>query len=42
MWVEKILFTETVVRTSHGFWKLFQQPVLKTHQTIDLLNICIL
>ena len=31
--------TELVVKTSHGFWKLFQQLILKTSNNI--LNMCI-
>ena len=40
MCVKKTWFTENqFVKTSHDFWKLFQQPILKTHQTIHLLNV---
>ena len=36
---KKTRFTESVVNASHDFWKLFQQPILKTYQIINLLNI---
>ena len=40
MCVKKKWFTENqFVKTSHDFWKLIQQPILKTHQTIHLLNV---
>ena len=39
MCVKKTWFTESVVKISHAFWKLFQQPILKTYQIINLLNI---
>ena len=32
-------FTESVVKTNHHFGKLFQQQILKTNLTINLLNI---
>ena len=34
---KKTRFTESVVKTSHGFWKLFQQPILKTSN--NLVNV---
>ena len=39
MGVKKTYFAESVVKTSHVFWKLFQQPILKTYQTINVLNV---
>ena len=38
MCVKKIQYTESVVKTRRDFWKLFQQPVLKTYPTINLLS----
>ena len=39
MCVKKTSFTESVVKISHHFRKLFQQPILKIYQIINLLNI---
>ena len=39
MCIKKTLFTESVVKTSHDFQKLFKQPILKTSQTINSFNI---
>ena len=39
MCVKKTWFTESVVKISHDLLKLFKQPILKTYQIINLLNI---
>ena len=45
MCIKKTWFTESVVKTSHDSWKLFQQPILKTSNNLVYLcntnNLCL-